>query len=166
MEQPSNNKARIITACVIIAAVAIIYFVTTGRAKTGDAASSQTSDTAITTPSQSSTDNSSSTSASSSSPSYKDGTYSAAGSYRTPETLENINVTLTVKDGVVTDSSVQQTPQDRESVQYQADFKNNYKNFVIGKKLSDINLSRVSGSSLTSSGFNTAVDKIKSEAAS
>ena len=37
---------------------------------------------------------------------YTDGTYSADGSYQTPETVESISVTLTIADGVVTEVEV------------------------------------------------------------
>ena len=36
---------------------------------------------------------------------------------------------------------------------------------VVGKALDDLNVSRVAGSSLTSGGFNAAVDDIKEQAA-
>lgn len=165
MEQPSNNKTKIVTAIVIVAAIAIIYFVTAARTSTGDA-SSMTSDTTPSTSASTTANNSNNDSSNTSSDaSFKDGSYSASGSYRTPQSVETINVTLTVKSGFVTDSSVQQSPQTRDAVPYQAAFKDNYKSLVIGKKLSDLSLTNVSGSSLTPLGFNTAVDKIKSEAA-
>src|SRR3989344_3548395 len=39
---------------------------------------------------------------------YKDGTYSAAGAYRTPGGQESIDVTLTLAGGVISDISVTQ----------------------------------------------------------
>ncbi len=95
---------------------------------------------------------------------YKNGTYSANARYSTPESTESIALTVTIQDGKVSDVSVQQTPQDRESREYQQMFADNYKSEVVGKDVASINLSRVAGSSLTSNGFNDALDTIRSQA--
>ncbi|MFJ4999477.1 FMN-binding protein [Microbacterium sp. NPDC088619] len=96
---------------------------------------------------------------------YTDGTYTADGSYQTPETVETISVTLTVADGLVTDVEVTGDPQARESEQYQGEFIGGIADEVVGKSLDDIEVSRVAGSSLTSGGFNEAVESIKEQAA-
>lgn len=96
--------------------------------------------------------------------SYKDGTYTASGSYRTPASIETIQVSLTISGGTVSKASVQQNPTNQDSAAYQEAFQQSYQPYVVGKKLSDIYLSRVSGSSLTSIGFNQALDQIKSQA--
>jgi uncharacterized protein with FMN-binding domain len=97
---------------------------------------------------------------------YKDGTYSAEGSYDTPEggRGEKLTVTLVIKDGVVTDSTLLQTAADQKSVLYQEVFASGYKEFVTGKKISDVHIDVVSGSSLTGKGFNEAVAKIATQA--
>ncbi|UPL13183.1 FMN-binding protein [Microbacterium galbinum] len=97
--------------------------------------------------------------------SYADGTYTAEGSYQTPESVETISVTLTLADGVVTDVEVTGDPQARETEQYQGAFIDGISEEVEGKALDDLNVSRVAGSSLTSGGFNAAVDDIKEQAA-
>ncbi|MGN7965543.1 FMN-binding protein [Microbacterium sp. 22179] len=97
--------------------------------------------------------------------SYADGTYTAEGSYQTPESVETISVTLTLADGVVTDVAVTGDPQARETEQYQGAFIDGISEEVEGKALDDLNVSRVAGSSLTSGGFNAAVDDIKEQAA-
>ncbi len=97
---------------------------------------------------------------------YKDGTYSAEGMYQTPQGGEHIGVTLTLASGVVTAASLTQSPLIPESRRYQDLFISAYKQYVIGKSLDSISLSRVSGSSLTSGGFNEAVAKIKVQAKS
>ncbi len=158
MDQDNNSKQKIIVAFVMVAAIVIIALGVTffkGKASdaTSDASTTASSDTATTT-----TSNSSSTA------SYKDGTYKASGTYLSPGGNEKIDVSLTVKDGIVTDSSVTQTANNQNSANYQAMFKENYKPSVVGKALKDISLSRVSGSSLTSQGFNDALDTIKSQA--
>ena len=96
---------------------------------------------------------------------YTDGTYTADGSYQTPETVEKISVTLTVADGVVTEVEVTGDPQARETEQYQGQFIEGISDEVVGKSLDEIEVSRVAGSSLTSGGFNEAVESIKEQAA-
>lgn len=95
---------------------------------------------------------------------FKDGSYSAEASYYTPESKEIISVTLTLKNGIVTESSLIQNPREQKSVLYQEVFAAGYKKFVIGKKISEINVGVVSGSSLTGKGFNDALAKIKAQA--
>lgn len=96
---------------------------------------------------------------------YKDGTYTATGSYRTPEGSEQVTVTLSLKDGVVTDSSTTfAAAQAHESKQYQSQFSSGYKQYVVGKNIDEVSLSRVSGSSLTPKGFNAALEQIKTQA--
>ncbi|WP_413353723.1 FMN-binding protein [Microbacterium sp. 1P06AB] len=97
---------------------------------------------------------------------YKDGTYTANGTYQTPESVEEISVTLTLADGTVTDVEVTGEPKARETRQYQGDFIGGIQDEVVGKKLDDISVDKVGGSSLTSGGFNAAVKEIRTEAAS
>ena len=115
-------------------------------------------------PDQESTD-SGSTGAGGGSGVYADGTYTAEGAYSTPESVETITVTVTLEDDVVTDVEVTGDPQKRESEQYQGRFIGGIADVVIGQDIDDIQVSRVAGSSLTSGGFNKAIEAIKSEAA-
>lgn len=96
---------------------------------------------------------------------YKDGTYTALGNYISPGGREEFSVSLTLKDGVVTDSSVNPGSPIPTSVQFQEQFANGYKQFVIGKSIADLKVGKVAGSSLTPVGFNDAVEKIKAQAA-
>ncbi len=96
---------------------------------------------------------------------FKNGTYSAEGDYSAPSGAEHINVTLTLKNGVVTASTVTDgAAMSPISQKMQADFIANYKTMVIGQKIANLNLGKVSGSSLTPIGFNDAVAKIAAEA--
>jgi hypothetical protein len=92
---------------------------------------------------------------------YKNGTYSADGFYSSPGGNDVVHVTLTLKNGIVTDAVVTAGDVDRTSLRYQQAFMSGYKAYVIGKSIDSIKLTKVSGSSLTPSGFNDAVAKIK-----
>ncbi|WP_169581193.1 MULTISPECIES: hypothetical protein [Microbacterium] len=102
---------------------------------------------------------------SSGSGSYADGTYTADGSYNTPESVETITVTVTLESDVVTAVEVTGDPQKSESEQYQGQFIGGISDVVVGQDIDDISVSRVAGSSLTSGGFNQAIEAIKAEAA-
>jgi hypothetical protein len=95
---------------------------------------------------------------------YKDGTYAAVGSYMSPGGLDKLGVTLTLKSDRVTEVSLDMQPGDRTSDRYQNIFAANYKQYVIGKDISTLNLNKVSSSSLTPKGFNDAVAQIKLQA--
>jgi uncharacterized protein with FMN-binding domain len=95
---------------------------------------------------------------------YKDGSYNATGSYMVHAGAEQVQIGLTIKDGIVTDTTFQGTPKFPMSQRYMDMFNQNYKTMVVGKKLSEIKLGKVSGSSLTPIGFNDAVEKIKQQA--
>ena len=95
---------------------------------------------------------------------YEDGTYSATGSYSTPGGRESIELTVTITDGVITSTSLVENAGGGEAKAYQDDFAAGYKTLVVGKSVDEVSLSRVSGSSLTSNGFNDALDQIKSDA--
>lgn len=97
---------------------------------------------------------------------YKDGTYSADGNYVSPGGQEELGVTLTITNGIVTDSQVEVKATRPMSKERQTDFATHYKAEVVGKNIDELSLSRVSGSSLSPKGFNDAVEKIKSQAKS
>ncbi|WP_040164840.1 FMN-binding protein [Microbacterium gorillae] len=98
---------------------------------------------------------------------YKDGSYTADGQYQTPHgTVESVTVTVALKDGVVESVDVTGQPIERETEQYQSKFIGGIAAEVVGKSIDDLSVSRVAGSSLTSGGFNKAIEEIKQEAAS
>jgi uncharacterized protein with FMN-binding domain len=96
---------------------------------------------------------------------YADGTYTADGTYQTPESVETISVTVTLEDSIITAVDVEGDPQKAESKQYQGQFIGGISDEVVGKSIDEISVSRVAGSSLTSGGFNEAIETIKAEAA-
>lgn len=138
-------------------------FALSGCAAQADAAGTGTSD-APASSNAATPQSTASSGSSSSSSSYKDGTYTAEGSYQTPETVEKISVKVTLADGTITAVTVTGDPQARESQQYQGQFIGGISDAVVGKKIDEISVSRVAGSSLTSGGFNKAIEEIKTEA--
>lgn len=67
---------------------------------------------------------------------------------------------VTLKDDVIVDATVVGQATKRESIEWQKKFISGFKPLVVGKKLSDVSLTKVSGSSLTPKGWNDAVAKI------
>lgn len=95
---------------------------------------------------------------------YKDGTYSADGNYVSPNGTETVGVELTLSGGTVSDVNITQHPSNPNTRKFQGEFAGGIKAQIVGKKLDELNVSKVAGSSLTSGGFNQAVEKIKAEA--
>ncbi|AJT41359.1 FMN-binding protein [Psychromicrobium lacuslunae] len=120
------------------------------------------------TPASSSDQSSSSatTSSSSSSSGYKDGSYSADGNYTSPNGQETIGVKLTLSSGVVSELELTPHPSNPNTQKFQGEFISGINALVVGKKIDELNVSKVSGSSLTSGGFNQAIEEIKKEASS
>lgn len=96
--------------------------------------------------------------------SYKNGTYTETGNYISPGGQEQIQVTVTLTDGKIADSSVVTFGLTPTSKLKQKDFSENYKEFVVGKNIDEVMLTKVSGSSLTPKGFDDALEKIKAKA--
>lgn len=95
---------------------------------------------------------------------YTDGTYTADGSYTAPSGNESITVEITLADDIVTDIVV--TPHATEGNQalFQGQFAAGIAAEVKGKDIDTLDVSRVGGSSLTSGGFNQALEAIKADA--
>lgn len=95
---------------------------------------------------------------------YADGSYEAEGSYSNPGGESTVKVALTLSDGTI--SKVEVTPEasNGTSKQYQTQFAGGIADQVVGKSLDDLDVTKVAGSSLTSQGFNDAIDQIKAEA--
>jgi uncharacterized protein with FMN-binding domain len=95
---------------------------------------------------------------------YKDGTYSADGNYVSPNGPETVGVQLTLSGSTVSAIGITVHADNPNTKKFQGEFKDGIAAQVVGKKLDEINVSKVAGSSLTSGGFNQAVETIKSEA--
>jgi major membrane immunogen (membrane-anchored lipoprotein) len=95
---------------------------------------------------------------------YADGDYEAEGSYINPAGESTVKVELTITDGTVSDITVTPEAENGTSKQFQEKFAGGIADEVVGKSLDDISVTKVAGSSLTSGGFNDALDQIKSDA--
>lgn len=159
--------AALITIILIGVATGVVAAVN-GRPATSsvgtDTAMTSTSSTNDTSPAASSSSTTPSM-AGTGSANYKDGQYNVTSSYQTPGGTESIDVTLTLAGNSVSAVDISQRADSRESQEYQMMFASAYKSRVVGKKINDINLSRVAGSSLTTLGFTDALDQIKQNAA-
>jgi len=96
---------------------------------------------------------------------YADGTYTESASYQSPNGTETIDVTITLTDDVITDVEVVGHGESPDSKHYQGEFIGGIDAIVVGKDIDSISVSKVAGSSLTSGGFNKAVEAIKLDAA-
>lgn len=157
MDQPRSRKKReiVATLAVLLVVVAIVA-ATTVAAKQSEHAASRP----VTTSSVSAAK----TSGSTASGDFADGAYTATGSYDSPGGTEHITVSLTLSGDTITAASVKPGATDPEAQQYQDDFIGAYKQLVVGKPLAGLHLDRVSGSSLTSQGFNDALQQITQQA--
>lgn len=96
--------------------------------------------------------------------SYRNGTYFSLGNYRAPSGDEQVGVTVTLKDGIITATTAEAKSQNATARQFQNTFASNYQPLVVGRPIKNLMLDRVSGSSLTPNGFNDALEKIKAQA--
>ncbi|MCU0677979.1 MAG: hypothetical protein MUF19_00120 [Candidatus Pacebacteria bacterium] len=94
---------------------------------------------------------------------YNDGTYAINTSYLAPNRANHtVAVSFTLADDIITGANISFGGDDvATSKGYQAKFVAAYESQVIGKKLDDVQLSRVGGASLTTGAFNDALAKVK-----
>lgn len=95
---------------------------------------------------------------------YANGSYTATGSYSTPGGTDAIVLTVTLESDVVVATELEQHATSGNSEYFQGQFASEYEEFVVGKSIDEVELTRVAGASLTSSGFNEALEEIKKEA--
>lgn len=95
---------------------------------------------------------------------FRDGTYEANGSYVSPGGPESIDVKLSLEGGRVTSVTVTPLATRPISLKMQNVVASNVSALVVGKPIDQVQLDKVSGSSLTPQGFNDAVQKIKQQA--
>lgn len=183
-QQPTSKKRELIAAlAVLIVVVAIVgaatvsakkkpavtvaagtaNAVSSGAATSGAAAgtATSTSNTASPAPASAQAD---AAAAAPASGAYKDGSYTAVGSYYSPDGPETISVEVTLKNSVITETSARSGGGSHDSQEYQQRFIAGYKQLVVSKSVDAVALSRVSGASLTPQGFNDALNQIKQQA--
>ncbi|PRB44259.1 hypothetical protein CQ020_03340 [Arthrobacter sp. MYb23] len=95
---------------------------------------------------------------------YKDGTYSSDGTYTSPNGQETVGVELTLAADKVSAVNITVHPSNPNTKKFQGEFAGGIAAQIVGKDIDDLNVSKVAGSSLTSGGFNEAVEQIKSKA--
>lgn len=95
---------------------------------------------------------------------YRDGTYSAEGTYTSPGGQEHVKVEVTLADDVVTAVTVTPESTNPNGKHYQELFASGVAGQVVGKDVDDVAVTKVSGSSLTSQGFMAALAAIEDQA--
>ncbi len=95
---------------------------------------------------------------------YNDGSYIKTGGYQSPGGSETVTVNVSVKDDMVQSVSVAGGTDNDVSKNFQKLFIDGVNAQVVGKKLADVKVGVVNGSSLTGIGFNQAIDAIRSSA--
>jgi hypothetical protein len=169
-QNTNYTRAIVVVAIIILAGGAVAYSLIgkTPSANTATIATTST-DAAISTsggstPTTAPVTSTTITTTTTTTQEYKDGAYSATGSYLSPGGDEKIGVSLTLKDDVIASASVTPEPVSSEGSRYQAIFQQNFQSLVVGKNIADVHLTKVSGSSLTSGGFNQALATIEAQA--
>lgn len=158
--QSSVGKYAIPAVVVVIIAVAVFAFYTTQGTTKNAGVPTQSAQEAKATQAPQPTDAVATEAVSA----YKDGKYTVTGEYVTPGGPREIGVTITLKDGVITDSTFEGKADDPTSQRFQGEFGDNYKPEVVGKNIDEVSVTKVAGSSLTPKGFTDALEKIKAEA--
>ncbi|MET1053515.1 MAG: FMN-binding protein [Mycetocola sp.] len=95
---------------------------------------------------------------------YTDGNYTATGDYVSPGGQESVTVTLTLTDNTVTALEVTGSGGTPNAKRFQGEFIDNIDDIAVGKNIDELNVSKVAGSSLTSDGFNAALEQIRTDA--
>jgi uncharacterized protein with FMN-binding domain len=91
---------------------------------------------------------------------FKDGNYNAQSDYG----YGSVTVNLTLSGDSITNLSDSYSGLSGRSQSYKNSFESGVKSQVVGKKIDQINLSRVGGASYTTAGFMDAITQIKSQA--
>ena len=93
---------------------------------------------------------------------YRDGEYNATGWYGSLPSHHD--VTLTITDDTVTDVEITTPAENETSLGYQQRFAEALPQAIVGRKLDDLNVDRLAGSSGCSEGFMDALAQIKDQA--
>lgn len=96
---------------------------------------------------------------------WKDGLFTAKGEYAIPDnSMETVGVKLTLQQGIISDIVIENLSLSDVSKEYQDHFSNGIQQKVIGKSIAGLKIETVSGASLTTRGFNAALEVIRAKA--
>jgi len=93
---------------------------------------------------------------------YKDGTYTATGTYG--GLPSHLTVTVNVQQGLILQVQVKTHATDPTSLDYQRRFADAVPAVVVGKLLKDVQVGKLAGASGCPIGFNDALDQIRKQA--
>jgi uncharacterized protein with FMN-binding domain len=96
---------------------------------------------------------------------YKDGTYSTDVEYDSPGGLDAMGVTIGITNDTVSSVSIAVKAGSGKSQSYQRNFAGSIEQYVVGRKIANASVDAVSGASLTSESFNSALVQIRTQAA-
>lgn len=96
-------------------------------------------------------------------PRYADGVYTATGQYGGQPSFVTVEVTL--KDGVITAVTVTPHAHVPRSLELQRAFAAAVPKVVVGKRIDQVRVGKLAGSSGTPKGFNAAIRQIRDQAA-
>jgi hypothetical protein len=156
-----NNKKIAATLGLLAIVIVIGAGITLGARKSKDGSAASASTATTSTPSTSTTSRTG-TSGSGASTTFKNGTYSATGSYRAPDGTQQIGITLTIAGDAVTSASAKNEAQGRQSSQYEDEFISDFTSQVVGMKVDSISI--FTRATLTVAGFDNALQNIESQA--
>jgi len=162
---PKSKKTGIFIAIGVIVILAlVVFFAERGSSTPTTSTENPTSAPLESTNPTAADNNPPATTSEQTSSAYKDGTYTATGSYMSPGGPDKVGLSVTLADGIITDATFTPMPGDPESAHYQNLFASGCKQLILGKNIDSVHLTVVSGSSLTSTGFNDALNQIKAQA--
>ncbi|MBA4021507.1 MAG: calcium-binding protein [Gordonia sp.] len=160
----SSATSRIVNAGKVAAVIAATGAAIAACGDDGGSTSASTTTAAATSTTTGSTAAESTAAQGGSTSPYADGEYSATGTYNSPGGEQSVGVTVTLSNSVITALTLDTSQTKGTSAEFQAKFASGIDSLVVGKSIDELDVSKVSGSSLTSGGFNNAIDEIKSEA--
>lgn len=92
---------------------------------------------------------------------YKNGIYTNKGTYTSPAGEEHVEVSITLTDDIITSATWKGEATNPGSIRWQGEFSKGFSAAVVGKKIDEVALTVVNGSSLTPKGFMDALQKVK-----
>ena len=95
---------------------------------------------------------------------YKDGTYNVTTDYMSPGGKDSLGVTVTLSGNKINQIEVKPMAGDGTSAKYQQNFARGISSVAIGQSIDTFQVGVVSGASLASNAFNSALAQVKAQA--